>query len=57
MSTNLSRVSTAELHAELARREGVKEYVFGPEDNAILAGDDGYILDEYGPLRVLVNVD
>jgi len=48
---DLSRVSTAELHAELARREGVKEYVFGPEDNVILAGD------EYGPLRVLVNVD
>lgn len=54
---DLSRVSTAELHAELARRKGVKEYVFGPEDNVIIAGDGGYILDEYGPLRVLVNID
>lgn len=57
MNADLSRVSTAELHAELARRTGVRELVFGPDENVIIAGDDGYILDDYGPVRVLINVD
>lgn len=54
---DLSRVSTAELHAELARRTGVRELVFGPEDGVLIAGNDGVIIDDYGPVRVLINVD
>ena len=54
---DLSSVSTAELHAELVRRTGVRELVFGPEDNVLIAGNDGVILDDYGPVRVLINVD
>ncbi|WP_179087381.1 hypothetical protein [Paenibacillus odorifer] len=54
---DLSTVSTADLQAELSRREGVKTYVFGPEDNVVLADGDGVILDDCGPITVTINVD
>jgi len=54
---DLSAVSTRELHEELAQREGVKEYVFGPENEIELFGDDGVIIRDNGPVRVLVNRD
>lgn len=57
MNVDLSAVSTHDLHAELARRGGVREIVYGPEDNVYIAGNDGVIIDDYGPVRVLINVD
>lgn len=54
---DLSQVSTADLHRELARRTGVREIVYGPEDNVYICGNDGVIIDDYGPIRVLVNAD
>lgn len=57
MKMDLSGVSTAELQAELSRRAGVKSYVFGPEDNVLIASNDGIILDDYGPMTLSINVD
>ncbi|OMD27488.1 hypothetical protein [Paenibacillus odorifer] len=54
---DLSTVSTADLQAELSRREGVTTYIFGPENNVVLASGDGVILDDYGPVTITVNVD
>ena len=54
---DLSTVSTADLHTELARREGVREIVYGPEDNVLIANSNGVVLDDYGPVRLLVNID
>lgn len=56
-NVDLSRVSTADLQAELSRREGVREYVIGPEDGAFIANTDGCLLNESGPFRILVNID
>lgn len=57
MVTDLSNVSTAELQAELSRRTGVKSYVFGPEDNVLIADSNGVLLDDNGPMIVTINVD
>lgn len=54
---DLSAVSTADLQAELSRREGVTSHVFGPEDNVLIACSDGVILDDSGPVTVIINVD
>lgn len=54
---DLSAVSTRDLHAELALRTGVREIVYGPEDNLLIADNNGAVLDDYGPFRVLVNID
>lgn len=54
---DLSTISTADLQAELSRREGVKTYVFGPDNNVVLAYEDGVVLDDYGPVTVTINVD
>lgn len=58
MNVDLSQVSTADLHRELARRTGVREIVVGVEDDVIIAlGTDGVVIDDCGPMRILVNVD
>lgn len=58
---DLSDVSTKELHEELAKREGVEEYVIAPHGEcAKLHVDKGnYGGTEYieGPARILVNKD
>jgi hypothetical protein len=57
MVTDLSHVSTAELQAELSRREGVRTYVFGPEDYVYVADRDGNDVGHIGPAIVTINVD
>lgn len=54
---DLSTVSTKDLHEEIALRTGVREIVYGPEDNLLIADNNGVVLDDYGPFRVLVNID
>lgn len=57
---DLSTVSTAELQAELARREGVVTYALSPEDTADIAikrpGTNVYV-DIDGPVTITINVD
>ncbi|WP_449600309.1 hypothetical protein [Paenibacillus sp. Marseille-Q9583] len=57
MSFDLSTVSTADLQAELSRREGVRTHAFGPEDNVFLADSDGVILNDCGPVTITINID
>ncbi|MGF7045700.1 non-homologous end joining protein Ku [Paenibacillus sp. DS2015] len=56
-NVNLTQVSTHELSAELSRREGVKYYVYGPEDYVFIANSDGEDVGHYGPATVLINID
>jgi hypothetical protein len=54
---DLTTVSTKELSAELSRREGVRTIVYGPEDSVYICGNDGVIINDNGPVTVIINVD
>lgn len=56
----LSRVSTADLHAELLRRRGATFYVLGPEASAEITMQDGAfreVVEVSGPATIVVNID
>lgn len=62
--SDLSTVSTADLQAELSRREGVKTYVLDLGDNGSIRVDsEGNVfttstrVDFTGPALITVNVD
>ncbi len=53
----IERMTTKELHEELARREGVTEYVLDPEETAEIATDGRWLGEAEGPARIVVNCD
>ncbi|MEN2464920.1 BC1881 family protein [Ornithinibacillus sp. JPR2-1] len=57
---SLSVYSTKELHEELVKREGVKEFIIDPHQEIvleILTGDVPTTYSVEGPVRVLLNQD
>jgi hypothetical protein len=57
---DLSTVSTAELHRELLRREGVTFYGIGPEGIAEIKTRSGgrvNFVEVSGPATIIINVD
>lgn len=58
--TDLSAVSTRDLHEELVRRCGVRELVIGVDEYVKIGatnGKDVVVMEGDGPLRVLDNGD
>lgn len=59
---DLSKVSTCELHAELVKREGIKEIVLSPEQSLSMTQWEEscrfeLLLIVQGPARILINED